>query len=55
MFGEFEIHDADYSLEQVIDLAEAAEDDGGTAWEAFHLEVDSWVARSPAGLGFGDS
>jgi hypothetical protein len=44
----------EYTLDQLIELADFTNDDHETPWEAFNDEIDTWARRALAANGFGD-
>lgn len=50
-----ETFEAAYTLDQVVELAESANDDPFTPVDEFDGEIDTWTRRALAANGFGDS
>jgi hypothetical protein len=46
--------EAEYTLEQLVELVAVTTDEDDTPWEAFNEEIDTWARRALAANGFGD-
>ncbi len=46
--------EADYTLDQLVELTISADDDHDTPWETLNDEIDVWALRALAANGFGD-
>ena len=46
--------EADYTLDQLLELTLPADDEHDTPWETFNDEIDAWARRALAANGFGD-
>ena len=46
--------EADYTLDQLVEITTSMEDDLDTPWETFTDQIDAWARHALAANGFGD-